>query len=161
MCWGRSYIHPRRASFPFRIIVTQTDIEVLTLELKSDSTNSLHTNSLRHPVFRIQHPRRRSNDLQRTQDRSPSINRFTPRVAIMSDRNDQRRRTRRFGPLFSLRLRCAVDLLRSLLASRGQNNRLYGHDGLLLGFFLQRPLLRLLLRLVLLLIGSSKGADSS
>ena len=102
----------------------------------------------------IQHPRRRSNDLQRTQDRPSSINRFPPRVAIMPYRYDQRRWTRRFGPLFGLR----VDLLlRPLLASRGQFDRLRGHAGLLLGFFL----LQRLLLLLLLLIGGSKGADST
>lgn len=106
-------------------------------------------------MLRFQHPRRRSNDFQRTQDSPSSVNRFTPRVAIMSDRYDQWRWTRRFGPLFGLR----VDLLlHPLLASRGQINRLHGHSGLHLGIFLLQGLLLLLL---LLWIGGSKGADST
>lgn len=122
--------------------------------LKSRPHRSLHTNPLRHPMLGIHHPRRRSNDLQRTQDRPSSINRFPPRVAIMPYRYDQRRWTRRFGPLFGLR----VDfLLRPLPTSRGQFNRLHGHTGPLLGFFL----LQRLLLLLLLLIGGSKGADST
>jgi len=104
-------------------------------------------------MLRIQHPRRRSNDLQSTQDRSPSINCFTPWVTVVPDRYDQRWWTRRFGPLFGLR----VDLLlRPLLASRGQVNRLHSHSGLHLGNFLLQRLL-----LLLFLIGGSKGADST
>lgn len=120
--------------------------------------HSLHTNPLRHPMLRIKHPRRRSNDLQRTQNRSSSINRFAPRVAIMPYRYHQRRRTRLLGPLFCLRLRGTVDLLRPVFAPRRNVNGLHGHDGLLLRFFLQR-LLRL--RLLFLLIGDSQGADST
>jgi hypothetical protein len=112
-------------------------------------------------MLRIKHPRRRSNDLQRAQDRSSSIDRFTPWVTVMPYWYYQRRRTRLLGPLFSLHLRGTVDLLRRLLASRGQVNRLHGHDGLLLVIFLQRLLLLLLLRLLLLLIGGSQGADST